>query len=246
MTTVEKYQVKELYAELRSKLDRDPLFTGDVEHMDTLLVGLPDTVEQLFVETLHDAAQCYRYAAVLLMADLVRRFAPSQAFNLEGPMRVASGEMVFFGGDLHVAGHLRLDHGAVLVVAGDVELEGSFIGGEHSVLGVSGTMTARNAMTPGEMMVAQRLAIRELVYLYRNDHSSLAPAVRCRLLVQNDGFNTLRKISAETQIDELLTEERPERLQQVAVLLGLDAVESVEQLESALCQRLIDGANGAS
>jgi len=240
-TIVEKYQVRELYAELRSRLADDLLFGGaSLEQMDAYLAQLPDTVQELFAHTLQGDAEAYRYGGVLLMAELVHRFAAGQVFNYDGPLTVHDSQVLFYGGDLHVVGDLVLGDQSIVVVAGDLDLDGSFVGGstDYSMLGVSGAMTAYNIMTPGEMIVGQRLAVRDLVYLYRNSCSSLASSIRCRLLVENDCFNTFSKINADAQIDELLTEERPERLRDVAGLVGLGPLDSVERLEAELRQRL--------
>ena len=99
-TTVEKYQVHELYAELRSRLANDPLFGGA-------------TLEQM------DA----------YMAELVHRFAAGQVFNYDGPLTVEEMEVFFYGGDLHVSGDLVLGNQSIVVVAGDLDrlaIDGDF------------------------------------------------------------------------------------------------------------------------
>lgn len=242
MPTIAKNNVHELYAELRPRLAADPLFSGsgNLEQMDRYMARLPNTVETLFGETLQGDAEAYRYAGVLLAAELVRRYAASQVFTHDGPLRVGDGDVLFYRGDLRVAGDLVLGDQAVVVVAGDLDVEGNVVGGawDYSMLGVAGAMTARNVMTMGELLAGQRVTVSDAAYFYRNDYTAVAPAIRARVLVENDRLNAFGKISADEQIAELLGESRPERLQHAASLLGLGHVIGAEDLERELRRRL--------
>jgi hypothetical protein len=242
MPTVDKYQVHELYADLRVRLARDPLFisAAELETLDRRVAQLPDTIEQLFGDTLQGGSVAYRYAGVLLATELVRRFGPNQRFTYDGALAAEEGEILFYGGDLRVAGDLVLGEQAMLVVVGDLDVEGSFIGSAagYSLLGVGGAMAAHGVMTAGELIVAQRLAVRDVVYLY-GQGTALAPAVRARVLVENDRRDTLGRVSAEEHIIGALARADPERLQyRVAAVLGLEGVVDVPTLEAALRARL--------
>jgi hypothetical protein len=139
-----------------------------------------------------------------------------------------------------LSGDLVLGDQAIAIVAGDLDVVGNVVGGEgdYSMLGVAGAMTAHNIMTQGELLVGQRVAVRDVVYLYRNNYSAVAPAIRARVLVENERFNTFSKVNADEQMAELLTEERPDRLQHAASLLGLSPVATVEELEDGLRRQL--------
>jgi len=246
MPTVDKYQVHELYADLRVRLAKDPLFAagGELETLDRRVAQLPDTIQQLFGETLQGGSVVYRYGGLLLATELVRRFGPNQRFTYDGALAAEQGEILFYGGDLRVAGDLLLGEQAMVVVAGDLDIEGSFVGSAagYSLLGVGGAMTAHGVMTAGELIVAQRLAVRDVVYLH-GEGAALAPAVRARVLVENARRDALGKVNAEEHIIGELARADPERLQhRVAAVLGLEGVIDVPTLEAALRARLTANA----
>jgi hypothetical protein len=237
MPTVPKNQVRELYAELRFRLAQDPLFTGSgsLDTLDGLMAKLPDTVEQLFGDTLSGDADAYRYAGVLLCGELVRRFAAHEVYTHDTGLAVDDGEVLFFGGDLRVGGNLVLGDKAIVVVAGDAEIEGSIVGGEGaSLLGVAGAVTAGNVMTRGELLAGQRVTVQDVAYFSGNGCSALAPALRARVLVENKRLNTFSKVNADDQLAELTAD----HLARAAALLGVGQVDTVVELEQALRSRL--------
>jgi hypothetical protein len=239
MPSVPKNQVQELYAELRVRLAQDPLFTGSgsLDTLDGLMAKLPDTVEELFGDTLQGDADAYRYAGVLLCGELVRRFAAHQVYTHDSGLTVDDEEVLFFGGDLKVGGDLVLGDQSIVVVAGDADIDGSFVGGatDYSLLGVAGAVTAGNVMTQGELLAGQRVTVQDVAYFYRNGYSAVAPALRARVLVENERFNTFSKVNADDQLAELLT---LEHLPRASALLGVGGVESLEELEQSLRSRL--------
>jgi hypothetical protein len=245
MPTVNKSEVQRIYEQaVRPLLKRDPLFArgGDVEIMDRLMAELPDHIGRLFGETLQGGAPAYRYAGLVLASEMIRHYEALREIEYSGALCVDDEEVFVYSGHLHVRGDLVLGNQAIVIVAGDLELDGNFVGGpkDYSMLGVAGTMTATNVMTMGELIVTGRVVVRDLAYFYRDVCSAMAPALRARLVIQNESFDHFGKIIAvDEHLFERLSEERPERLQHVRAQLGLQGpTGDVEQLETALRRRL--------
>jgi hypothetical protein len=245
MPTVDKAEVQTIYEQaVRPLLKRDPLFArgGNVEIMDRHMAELPDHIGRLFGETLQGGTPAYRYAGLILASEMIRHYEALREIEHSGALCVDDEEVFVYSGHLHVRGDLVLGNQAVVIVAGDLELDGNFIGGpeDYSMLGVAGTMTAANIMTMGELIVTGRVVVRDLAYFYRNVYASMAPALRARLVIQNESFDHFGKIIAvEEHLFERLGEELPERLQHVRARLGLqDPASDLDELETALRRQL--------
>ncbi len=242
MPAISTDQLLQALAGLRPQLADDPLFTeaGDLEALEGYVRRFPGTLQRFFCDTLQGDSEAYRYAALLLVAELLRRSGDGRVHTWSGALPVDDEEVFLYWGDLKVDGDLALGDQAIVLVAGDLELNGAFVGAEwdYSLLAVAGSMTASDVMTQGELIVGKHLSVRDVAYLYRSDHSAVAPSIEARVLVENERFDRFGAIEADEHIAELLSEEQPDRLRHAGSLLGSPDAATADELEAALRRRL--------
>ncbi len=236
MSAVNEEQLLEAFARVASSLEQDPLFEGgDVKTMEAYLDKLPSDAKELFARTLQGCSAAYRYAGLILMAELVRTHGAFEKAAVPESLVVAKGDVSSFNGALHIKGNLILEPDAIVVVAGDLRIDGNFLGAEqgYSLLAVAGTMTSTSLMTRGELLVGKSLAVKDSAFLTNNDYPARSPRISARVLIQNDRLDLFGRVYVGEHITGPLAEWGSGRLRKVCKLLGIGATADLLDLESA-------------
>ena len=241
MPTIEKAEILSLFKRLKPRLAEDALFSGgDADRMERYLQLLPGNFRDLFVETLHGDSEEYRYAGIVLAAAMVREFDRMKAFVHPGNLVVRSEDFRFYPGHVRVQGDIVLRDQAIMVLAGNLAVDGNIVGAEwdYSMLGAGGKISCNNVMTQGEILAGGEINVADVAYFYRNDYSSMARRLKASIVVQNDSFDNFGEVIAEERVEELVTEEAPDRFEYVCQLLRLPRCRDIADLERRLRARL--------
>lgn len=241
-TELDRAELMAAYAELRQQLAGDPIFTGSegeeggtLEKLEQRLERAPETYEEFLAENRGP----YRYGGVRLAAQVVRRRG-KKAFTHEDALIVDREEIAYYPGDLRVRGDLVLGDRAAVLVAGDLTIDGNFVGAEwdHSLLAVGGSLTVGNVMTHGELVVGERITVKDVAYLHGGELVARAPAIRARTLIENDCINLFGEVEAKERLAEAVGEEDTVGLQRICGLVGMKNVTDIDHFEERFRKRL--------
>jgi len=242
MTPFPASEAARLLGPLLGELRRDRLAAGGRREFPRLLAGPPPTFERLFSETLQGCAPELRYSGLLLTARLCRG---SKGLTLRGRQRLRGRQDRFFPGDVLIRGNLELGEQSIFVVAGNLKVEGNILArtADYNLVAAGGTLSARNLLTSGEVIVGKRLVVQDCAYLIGNDYSTLAPLAKAGVLVQMDRGDSFGTVQASHRHSGLL-EDASRPLAKVAGWLGLPGATTAEDLEDALEKWLRTGKKG--
>jgi len=242
-TALDRGVLMQAFEELRQQLAADPIIAGEdggsVEAMAERLAEAPPTFEALLGGTLVGDGGAYLYGGLLAAAKVFRSKNLKPALH-DGAMVVDREEVMFHGAALRIRGDLLLGDRSTVLVAGDLTIDGNFIGAEwdNSVLGVGGTLTVGNLMTSGDLVVADRITVKDVAYLH-GDRVARAPAVRARVLIENDRNDLFGQVEARERVTEEIADGTP-TLERVCALVGMkQPPDTVDGFEDRLRRRFV-------
>jgi len=241
-TALDRGELMRAFEQLHQQLAADPIFAdgdeGSVETMRERLQSAPSSYEELLGVTLADGG-AHLYGGLRVVASVFRARSLRQALH-EGAMVVDREEVLFLASHLRIRGDLLLGDRASVLVAGDLVIDGNFIGAEwdNSVLGVGGALTVGNLMTRGDLLVADRITVKDVAYLH-GDRVARAPAVRARVLIENDRANLFGAVEAKERVADVIADESPTLARVCALVSMKQPPDTADGFEDRLRRRFV-------
>ena len=241
-TALDRGELMQALEQLHQQLAADPIFAdgdqGSVETMRERLQTAPSSYEELLGATLADGG-AHLYGWLRVVASVFRAKSLRQTLH-EGAMVVDREEVLFHASDLRIRGDLLLGDRASVLVAGDLVVDGNFIGAEwdNSILGVGGALTVGNLMTQGDLLVADRITVKDVAYLH-GDRVARAPAVRARVLIENDRSDLFGSVEAKERVADVIADGTPTLARVCALVSMKQPPDTVDGFEDRLRRRFV-------
>lgn len=218
---------------------KDRLFAGGkARTLQGFIASAPETWERFFGNTLAGIDDVYRYAAVVLAARVLKGAA--KVWKFRDP-KLRPDQVLFVPGDAVIEGNLVLPPRALVVVSGQLRVSGAIVEKEdldYTLVAAGKALRAKNLYTSGEVFCAGPVTVDDCAWLQGNDYGTIAPRLAARVLIQNDRGDRILKVKASRRWDDFLEDDSVPKL---ASWLNLKGLETSEEFEQALRQRMLTG-----